>query len=97
MLKWKLIVIVVGVAAFIGCSQDDRDELTVRGGNALSALKGESKPGEKTPRIVKEQHDKAMSILKENLASMHALAKYLYEHETITGEEFMGILENPTI
>ncbi len=48
-------------------------------------------------RIVKEQHDKAMSILKENLASMHALAKYLYEHETITGEEFMGILENPTI
>ena len=58
MLKWLLIVVVVGIAVFIGCSQDDRDELAERGGNALSALKGESKPGERTPRIVKEQQRK---------------------------------------
>ncbi len=44
-------------------------------------------------RVVKEQHDKAKKILEDNLASLHQLAKYLYEHETITGEEFMAILE----
>ena len=54
----KLLTIVVGVAVFVGCSQDDRDEIAERGGNAWSAIKGESKPGEKTPRIVKEQQRK---------------------------------------
>ena len=43
-------------------------------------------------RVVKEQHDKALRILKENKSKLHELAKYLYEHETITGEEFMDIL-----
>lgn len=41
-----------------GCSQDDRDEIVERSGNALNALKGETAPGEKTPRIVKEQQRK---------------------------------------
>ena len=58
MLKWLLIVVAVGVAVVIGCSQDDRDEIAERGENAWSALKGESKPGEKTARIVKEQQRK---------------------------------------
>ena len=44
-------------------------------------------------RVVREQHDKARQILKDNLGKLHELAKYLYEHETITGEEFMAILE----
>ena len=44
-------------------------------------------------RIVKEQHDKAKKILEDNLGKLHELAKYLYENETITGEEFMSILE----
>ena len=43
-------------------------------------------------RIVKEQYNKAAGILNEYKADMHELAKYLYEHETITGEEFMDIL-----
>ena len=43
-------------------------------------------------QVVKEQHDKAMRILSENKSKLHELAKYLYEHETITGEEFMEIL-----
>ena len=34
-----------------------------------------------------------MQILEDNSAKLHELAKYLYEHETITGEEFMNILE----
>ena len=43
--------------------------------------------------LVKKQHDKAYKILEDNLAKLHELAKFLYEHETITGEEFMRILE----
>ena len=45
--------------------------------------------------LVRKQHDKALDILKENLGKLHELAKYLYEHETITGEEFMKILLAP--
>ena len=44
-------------------------------------------------RVVQQQHDKAMQILTENKSKLHELAKYLYEHETITGEEFMEILD----
>ena len=42
--------------------------------------------------IVKEQYQKATQILTENRAKLDELAKYLYEKETITGEEFMNIL-----
>ena len=41
---------------------------------------------------MKEQHEKAMKILTENRAKLEELAKYLYEKETITGEEFMTLL-----
>ena len=42
--------------------------------------------------IVKEQYQKATQILTDNRAKLDELAKYLYEKETITGEEFMNIL-----
>ena len=42
--------------------------------------------------LVQKQHDKAVKILEENMPKLHELAKYLYEHEIITGEEFMRIL-----
>lgn len=42
--------------------------------------------------LVQKQHDKAVKILEDNMPKLHELAKYLYEHETITGEEFMRIL-----
>lgn len=42
--------------------------------------------------LVRKQHQKAKQILEENLPKLHELAKYLYEKETITGEEFMNIL-----
>lgn len=60
MSKFKLAAITaaIGAMAFIGCSQDDRDEIATRSGNAWNALKGETTPGEKTPRIVKEQQRK---------------------------------------
>ena len=43
--------------------------------------------------IVKAQHDKALKILSERRAKLDELAQYLYEKETITGEEFMKILK----
>lgn len=47
----------------------------------------------KVVEIVREAHTKALQILKENETKLHELAKYLYENETITGEEFMQILQ----
>ena len=44
--------------------------------------------------LVKKQHARAVKILTENRSRLDALAKYLYEKETITGEQFMEILEN---
>ncbi len=41
---------------------------------------------------VKRSYDKAMQLLQDNIGKLHELAKYLYEKETITGEEFMNIL-----
>ncbi len=42
-------------------------------------------------RIVKEQHEKALNILREQEEKLHEIAGYLLEKETITGEEFMSI------
>ena len=42
--------------------------------------------------LVKQQYDKAKTLLSENKMKLHELAKYLYEEETITGDEFMKIL-----
>ena len=44
-------------------------------------------------KIIKSCHQKAIDILEENKAKLHEITKYLYEKETITGEEFMEILE----
>ncbi len=44
-------------------------------------------------RIVKAQYAKAMQILKDNAGKLNEIAGYLLEQETITGEEFMEILE----
>lgn len=43
--------------------------------------------------MVKKEHAKACEILRTNIDKLHELAKFLYEKETVTGEEFMGILE----
>ena len=49
----------------------------------------------KVVELVRRQHEKALKILQDNIGKLHELAKYLYEHETITGEEFMKILQEP--
>ena len=65
------------------------------GGDASLACSGETqtKIDEQVVALVKKQHEKAAALLKENRQKLDELAKYLYEHETITGEEFMSILE----
>ncbi|HJB16867.1 MAG TPA: ATP-dependent zinc metalloprotease FtsH [Candidatus Blautia excrementipullorum] len=67
------------------------------GGDASLACSFETQTllDKKVVELVKKQHEKALSILKENMPKLHELAKYLYEHETITGEEFMKILQEP--
>ncbi|MGD9569388.1 MAG: ATP-dependent zinc metalloprotease FtsH [Sedimentibacter sp.] len=64
------------------------------GGESSLACSSEtsSKIDEEVLKIIKKAHDKAINILKENEAKLHELADYLLEKETITGEEFMEIL-----
>ncbi len=46
-------------------------------------------------KIVAKQYDKAKKLISDNISKLHELAKYLYEKETITGDEFMEILNRP--
>lgn len=57
----------------------------------------QTKIDSKVVEIVREAHTKALQILKENERKLHELARYLYENETITGEEFMQILQRQDI
>lgn len=51
----------------------------------------------KVVELVRRQHEKALQILQDNIGKLHELAKYLYEQETITGDEFMRILNAPPL
>ena len=65
------------------------------GGDASLACSPETQAlmDKKVTELVEEQHRKALTILKEHEGKLHQLAGYLYQHETITGKEFMDILE----
>ena len=64
------------------------------GGDTSLACSAEtqSRIDEQVVALVRKQHEKALGILTDNRAKLDELANYLYEHETITGEEFMQIL-----
>ena len=64
------------------------------GGDASLACSAETQAqiDRKVVELVKSEHQKALNILTENRAKLDELAKYLYEKEAITGEEFMKIL-----
>ena len=49
----------------------------------------------KVVEVVKTEHDKARKLISENIRKLHEIAKFLYEKETITGEEFMEVLDRP--
>ena len=65
------------------------------GGDASLACSPETaaKLDQKVIELVKQQYARAEQLISENMGKLHELAKYLYEKETITGEEFMAILE----
>lgn len=64
------------------------------GGDASLACSAETqtKIDQQVVALVQKQHDKALKILTDNRAKLDELAQFLYEKETITGEEFMHIL-----
>ena len=64
------------------------------GGDASLACSPETQAriDKKVTQLVDEQYQKAMELLKENEGKLREIAGYLYEHETITGQEFMDIL-----
>ncbi len=66
------------------------------GGDASLACSPETQTeiDKKTVKLVKEQHEKAKKLLLENKSKLDVIAKYLYEKETITGEEFMALLND---
>ena len=47
--------------------------------------------------LVQKQYEKAKNLLNSHMDKLHEISKFLYEHETITGEEFMEILNRPQI
>ncbi|MFR4016365.1 MAG: ATP-dependent zinc metalloprotease FtsH [Holdemanella porci] len=67
------------------------------GGDTSLACSNETatKIDEATISLIKKAHDEAYQILEDNKMKLHELAKFLYERETITGEEFMYILNKP--
>lgn len=80
---------------------DDFDMVTLEtvtnqylGGDASLACSAETqtKIDQQVVAMVKREHQKALDILRENRTKLDELANFLYEKETITGEEFMGIL-----
>ena len=91
-----------GMIALYGMSQDfDMVALQSRsnaylGGDSSIACSDETltRVDAEVVALVKAQHEKAYRILQENLMKLHEIVKYLYEKETISGEEFMQILES---
>ena len=64
------------------------------GGDASLACSAETQTriDQLVVQLVKKQHDKARQLLLDNREKLEELSRYLYERETITGEEFMKIL-----
>ena len=67
------------------------------GGDASLACSAETaaKIDDKVVSLVRTQHEKARAILRENRQKLDEIAQFLYKQETITGEEFMEILDRP--
>ncbi|MCF0136241.1 MAG: ATP-dependent zinc metalloprotease FtsH, partial [Lachnospiraceae bacterium] len=65
------------------------------GGDASLACSPETSAriDELVVKVVREQYERAETLLKEHMQELNSLAAFLYDHETITGEEFMGLLE----
>ena len=69
------------------------------GGDAslTCSMETQTKIDKKVTEIIGEQYRRAIEMLQQHMPKLHEIAKYLYEHETITGEEFMQILNRPML
>ena len=69
------------------------------GGDAslTCSMETQTKIDKKVTEIIGEQYRRAIEMLQEHMPKLHEIAKYLYEDETITGEEFMQILNRPML
>ena len=85
MLDGMLTLLPAAKVGFIGLYRDEDTSL------ACSA-QTQREIDQKVVELVKAQHEKAVKILTDNRAKLDELAQYLYQKETITGEEFMEIL-----
>ncbi len=87
----------LGMSDEFGMVSFEQDVNPYLGGSLVST--GSAETGARIDRmtieLVKKQYNKAGDIIRDNLTKLHELAKHLYEHETLTGEEFMDILNAP--
>ena len=88
-----------GMADSIGMVAMEQLHNQYLGGDATLTVSPETqtKIDEMVVALVKKQHDKAYKILEDNITKLHEITKFLYEKETISGEEFMEILNRKDI
>ena len=88
-----------GMADSIGMVAMEQLHNQYLGGDSTLTVSPETqtKIDEMVVALVKKQHDKAYKILEENITKLHEITKFLYEKETISGEEFMEILNRKDV
>ena len=88
-----------GMADSIGMVAMEQLHNQYLGGDATLTVSPETqtKIDEMVVALVKKQHDKAYKILEDNITKLHEITKFLYEKETISGEEFMEILNRKDV
>ena len=88
-----------GMADSIGMVAMEQLHNQYLGGDATLTVSPETqtKIDEMVVALVKQQHDKAYKILEDNITKLHEITKFLYEKETISGEEFMEILNRKEV
>mgnify|MGYP000910793577 CR=1 FL=1 len=88
-----------GMADSIGMVAMEQLHNQYLGGDATLTVSPETKTkiDEMVVELVKKQHDKAYKILEDNITKLHEITKFLYEKETISGEEFMEILNRKEV
>ena len=88
-----------GMADSIGMVAMEQLHNQYLGGDATLTVSPETqtKIDEMVVSLVKKQHDKAYKILEDNITKLHEITKFLYEKETISGEEFMEILNRKEV
>ena len=88
-----------GMADSIGMVAMEQLHNQYLGGDSTLTVSPETqtKIDEMVVALVKKQHDKAYKILEDNITKLHEITKFLYEKETISGEEFMEILNRKDV